>query len=331
MYNEPENSIVVSSGNDMTLDAAKTRYFQMVQFIKATMRDGIDYGKIPGTAKPSLYKPGAEKLQMWREFQTAIIDEQKIEQWNTPITAQSFPLFSYSYKMRASTKYGIAVAECIGNCNSYEDKYRWRWVDENNVPREFKDEIDYLESRDATITEFAFALSKRETEGKYGKPLEYWDNLQAMITSGVASKIGKKTRDGKTMDAWTFPGKQIRIPNTDIYSQVNTLMKMAQKRAYVGTIIISANASEFFTQDIEDYAKKLATEDEVASIYTFVPTLLHAKEKMIDYVASRGIEQPTMFVKNVLDHNKMAFDLAEWDIMLLKIDDAIEIELKERQ
>jgi hypothetical protein len=32
----------------------------------------------------------------------------------------------------------------------------------------------------------------------------------------------------------------------------NTIMKMAQKRAFVGAILIATGASEYFTQDIED-------------------------------------------------------------------------------
>jgi hypothetical protein len=36
------------------------------------------------------------------------------------------------------------------------------------------------------------------------------------------------------------------VPNEDIYSQVNTLMKMSQKRAVVGAVILACNASSFF-------------------------------------------------------------------------------------
>ncbi len=45
---------------------------------------------------------------------------------------------------------------------------------------------------------------------------------------------------------------QDRADNDDTFSVVNTLQKMAQKRALVGATLIAANASEFFTQDIED-------------------------------------------------------------------------------
>jgi hypothetical protein len=45
------------------------------------------------------------------------------------------------------------------------------------------------------------------------------------------------------------------VPNEDIASQVNTINKMAQKRALVAATLIAVNASEFFTQDLEDWGE----------------------------------------------------------------------------
>ncbi len=42
------------------------------------------------------------------------------------------------------------------------------------------------------------------------------------------------------------------LPNERIYDQVNTLIKMAEKRAFVGALIIAARLSAMFTQDLED-------------------------------------------------------------------------------
>jgi hypothetical protein len=39
-----------------------SHYQVMVAFVKAQMQKDIDYGVIPGTSKPTLLKPGAEKL-----------------------------------------------------------------------------------------------------------------------------------------------------------------------------------------------------------------------------------------------------------------------------
>ena len=43
-----------------------------------------------------------------------------------------------------------------------------------------------------------------------------------------------------------------RVANPDIFDQVNTIQKMAHKRALVAAVLIATNASEFFTQDVEN-------------------------------------------------------------------------------
>lgn len=45
-----------------------------------------------------------------------------------------------------------------------------------------------------------------------------------------------------------------QVTETHIGDVMNTLMKMAQKRAYVGVIIAATGASDFYTQDIETKA-----------------------------------------------------------------------------
>lgn len=46
--------------------------------------------------------------------------------------------------------------------------------------------------------------------------------------------------------------KVYKVENTEPFELVNTIDKMAQKRALVAATLIGANASEFFTQDVED-------------------------------------------------------------------------------
>jgi len=43
-----------------------------------------------------------------------------------------------------------------------------------------------------------------------------------------------------------------RVENEDIYSQVNTILKMAKKRALVDAALSAGRLSQVFTQDIED-------------------------------------------------------------------------------
>src|ERR1051325_7452805 len=46
----------------LSVQQAAERFNTVVEFVRTVMREGIDYGKIPGTDKLTLLKPGAEKL-----------------------------------------------------------------------------------------------------------------------------------------------------------------------------------------------------------------------------------------------------------------------------
>jgi len=112
-----------------------------------------------------------------------------------------------------------------------------------------------LEYKDGTISEFAFAIEKGETAGKYGKPAEYWQRFRDAIANGTARKFMKRAKD-REYEAYEIGGKIYAVPNHDVADQVNTIQKMAQKRAFVGASLIATNASEFFTQDIEDMPRE---------------------------------------------------------------------------
>ncbi|MGC9384726.1 MAG: hypothetical protein ACP5D6_09025 [Kosmotogaceae bacterium] len=284
-------------------------YQAMKVFVRKQMQEGLDYGTIPGTGKRSLYKPGAEKLHTFFGFSVETKDANIIEEWKEPITEDTFPLFHYRYTTKvwnhSRTK---LIATCDGEANSYEIKYRWRWVPEHAVPSKYDKEK--LESQERLESEFAFAVNKAETTGKYGKPQEYWDSWKADIESGAAKSVKRKARSGEAYDAWERGGTFYRIPNEDIYTQVNTLIKMATKRSYVGAIIIAANASDYFTQDIEDFSDIEASE--AISIDNFVPTRKSASLKLIDYAESLGAEDGGEFIKDILDKNNLEFTLDKW-------------------
>jgi len=67
---------------------------------------------------------------------------------------------------------------------------------------------------------------------------------------------GAKYRDG---DAGIESQPTGRVPNPDIADQVNTIQKMAQKRSLIAAVLIAVNASEFFTQDVEDFREAAPT------------------------------------------------------------------------
>lgn len=231
----------------MEIAEAVDRYSAITAFTQRIMKNGIDYGTVPGTDKPTLLKPGAEKLSAFFGLTPAFEPIEIIKDWTGKDHGE--PFFEYQYKCRLFRGDRL-IAEGIGSCNSWEKKYRYRWVSEEEVP--FHLNPSNLTQRKSGLVEFEFAINKRETAGKYGKPAEYWDTFETAISAGDAIKTTRKTAAGKELDAWMIETVVYRVPNEDIFSQVNTIDKMAQKRALVAAVLIGVNASEFFTQDLED-------------------------------------------------------------------------------
>src|SRR5678810_73797 len=101
----------------------RMRVTELDQFYREVMQEGTDYGVIPGTAKPTLYQPGAQLLdQIFGLTPTFEVTASSTIDWARPI-----PFFHYIVVCRlVSRRVGEVVAEGIGSCNSHEDRYRWR-------------------------------------------------------------------------------------------------------------------------------------------------------------------------------------------------------------
>jgi hypothetical protein len=210
-----------------------------------------DFGEIPGTHKPTLLKPGAEKLcnffGLEPEF-TPIVEE---VDWTG--SEHSGEVFCYARYRCRLLREGRVVGAGEGSCNSWEAKYRYRWVAEEQVP-EHLDRTQLLRREvRRTLCEFDFAIERAETTGAYGKPAEHWHRFREAIRAGTARSVEKPTRRGNAV-AWEIDldSSLYRIPNPDVADVVNTIQKMAQKRALVAATLIATSASEFFTQDVED-------------------------------------------------------------------------------
>lgn len=97
------------------LVAASNHYKMMVAFVQQHMKKDQDYGVIPGTSKPTLLKPGAEKL--CRLF--SLYPQLELIQ---SITDFDKPLFHYHYRCTIY-RHGEPVGQGEGCCNSKEKKY----------------------------------------------------------------------------------------------------------------------------------------------------------------------------------------------------------------
>jgi hypothetical protein len=227
------------------INQAVARRDQMIQFVRQIMVKDVDYGRIPGTAKDTLYKPGAEKLSTFFGLTKKFAIVKEVENWDS-----AEPFFYYFYRCQL-LRGDMLIAEGDGSCNSRESKYRWRWVGIEDVPPELNP--DSLMGRRSQIGEFEFAIKAKKTDGRFGKPLEYWQEFDLAISEGRARCEERDTKRGAS-NYWVIDSTAYRIPNPDIADQVNTLQKMAQKRALIAATLLAVNASEYFTQDLEDFA-----------------------------------------------------------------------------
>jgi hypothetical protein len=188
------------------------------KLIHATLIRDHDYGIIPGTAKPTLFKAGAEKTTKLLGLADTYVILEKVQDWDKP-------LFAYEIKCQlVSIATGVVVAEGLGECNSYEAKYRWR---------------QGVRTCPECQQEGSIIKGKREFGGG-------WLCWQKKEGCGAKWPDGAKVIESQIVE---------RIPNPDIYDQVNTLLKMAKKRALVDAALSVGRLSDLFTQDMEDAPK----------------------------------------------------------------------------
>ena len=103
-----------------SLNEMKMKLSMVQNFMKEVMDDGFDYGIIPGTDKPCLFKPGAEKMLTLYGF-SSIVKEKK--ETRDLLTGYYLAEITMQIIHRAS---GCIVAEGVGECSSFESKYRYR-------------------------------------------------------------------------------------------------------------------------------------------------------------------------------------------------------------
>ena len=190
------------------------------QYVAHHMSEGTDYGVIPGTKNTTLLKPGAEKLtQLFRCVPRYAVVE-KIENWETG-------LFYYRFGCSIVTQDSeIVVAEGVGSCSTYESRYRWRKADRS---------CPLCGATAILRSKFPPKESPEEEPGWYcfGRKGGCGANFAADDAAITSQATG-------------------RVQNPDLLDSVNTVLKIAKKRALVDASIALARCSDIFTQDMED-------------------------------------------------------------------------------
>lgn len=192
--------------------------------IAKVMKEGEHYGVIPGTersdgkSKPTLLKPGAEKLCLLFRLDP---EYEVIRQITEPTLI--------SYMVRCVVFHiptGARIASGLGSCNSREEKYLR--AAPKKCPKCNKETIFRSKGKDGDKVEPGwFCWSKKGGCGQ---------NYLAADPEIVNQDAGIK--DPADLD--------------------NTLIKMACKRALIAAVLNATAASDFFTQDLEDLTDKAA-------------------------------------------------------------------------
>lgn len=187
------------------------------QVMSIAMRDNEHYGVIPGTQKPTLLKPGAEKLCLTFRLDPEYTEQEQFFDDGHYYVKSTCTLFHIPTQLR--------IASGVGSCTTRESKYAYR-----NAQRVCPD------------CGKPFLLKSKQ------KPEWFCWNNPSKDKHGCGAKFPED-------DARIVNQEQGKVPNLDLADSYNTVLKMASKRALVAAVLNGTAASDIFTQDLEDRGK----------------------------------------------------------------------------
>jgi len=250
---------------------ARQRLDELQQFIsevmvpsqvddKGNVTRGGDYGPpFPGSKKKVLLKAGAEKLAEVYGFTVEPVITQRIEKWSEK---DGGPFFHYEVEAKIfSKRTGHMVGKGVGSCNSMENRYRYR-----------QGQRECPACGSATIFK-----SKAQFGGGW------YCNQRA----GGCGESFKPNSDGAREIEAQVVGK---VENDDIHTQVNTILKIAKKRAYIDGVISVTQSSGLLTGEDGDEEQHERKRTVVRS--SRGGTGKNAQEKRDASTTAKGDEKP---------------------------------------
>ena len=218
----------------MNLATAQARLKEFQEFVQGYLQpsedggqDGGDYGTIPGAGKKRvLLKSGADKLcELY-----GLYDEYEIQ------AVEDFDTNLFYYKIKCilkSRRDDSTVGTGVGSCSTYESKYRWR-DSQRKCPK--CDAATIIKGKD----EFGGGWLCWAKKGGCGA--KFKDDEKSIMNQVIG-----------------------RVENPDLHDTVNTVLKMAKKRAKIDAVIAVTRSSGIFTQDLEEMQPATAKPVEVST------------------------------------------------------------------
>lgn len=106
---------LIENINIQAMQGTMTKINQFQGMMRSTLQQGHDFGIVPGTDKPTLLKPGAEKILMMLGLRSEfdIVD-----------STRDFEKGFFQYQVRCKLLHGDdVITEGLGACNTREPKY----------------------------------------------------------------------------------------------------------------------------------------------------------------------------------------------------------------
>ena len=141
MNEQYEYSNIIESIDINSVCETMRKISQMHAVIQNNLKKDYDYGIIPGTSKPTLLKPGGEKICMLFNLSPEYEFLQTVEDYDKGF-------FSYNLKCTLK-KDGKPVSQGVGSCNSKEKKYRYVFV--NEIPENYLGASEKVEDRNGNV------------------------------------------------------------------------------------------------------------------------------------------------------------------------------------
>ena len=196
----------------MTPEAVVKQVGMIQHVMEKVMKKDEHYGTIPGTAKPTLLKPGAEKLSHTFRFST----EYEIKRSDLGNGHREYEIVCTLRHMPT----GMFVAQGVGSCSTMESRYRYRKA----------------EAKCPECGQPAIIKGKKQYGGG-------WLCWQKKGGCGAKFKDGDPAIENMDMG---------RVEYSDPADYYNTVLKISKKRAHVDAVLTATAASDIFTQDLED-------------------------------------------------------------------------------
>lgn len=181
------------------------------------MEEGVDYGKVPGTDKDTLFKPGSEKLGVLFRLDVQPENEKRWEGDGHLTVVSKATVYDAPTGARLGSGEGI--------CSTREEKYAYR-----NAKRKCP------ECGEETII---------KGKDEYGGGWVCFKKL-----GGCNAKFSDGDKQIESQEV----GK---VANESLPDLWNTVDKMASKRARVDAVLAVTGASAIFTQDLAEEGETL--------------------------------------------------------------------------